>query len=321
MKPKLSDIARNLSVSSATVSLALSGKGRVSRDMVERVEAEARRIGYAPNQMGKALRTGRSTIIGLVLPDVGNPLFPRMARSIVQAAEDQGYGVLIADSHSGAQTQDRAVQRLVDFGSDGILVIPRKGTRIGSSDIPTAVIDAPTSPLNIVSADHHQGGALAVRHLREQGHQKILCLGGSSASLVQRTRVEGMQSAADGAEVTVHWMNESTPDIPALVRQGVTAIATTSDLMAVQVLTELGAAGLRVPQDVSLVGFDDLDVGQMIRPKLSTVGTSETEIGRRAIAGLIAMINGGERPKDDVVPMHLVQRETAIEIKPGGDEQ
>ena len=319
MKPKLSDIAHNLSVSSATVSLALSGKGRLSAKTVERIEVEARRIGYAPNQMGKALRTGRSHVIGLVLPDVANPLFPRMARAIVLAAEDLGYGVLIADSHSSAETQKHSLQRLIDLGSDGIIVIPQKGTEIVDCSIPVAVIDAPTSRLNVVSADHAAGGAIAISHLQEQGHLRILCVGGTRSSLVQRTRMSGMMNAASpAAKLTEHWVDDA-PDIVSLIAAGATAIATTSDMIAVQFLTELGSAGLRVPQDVSLVGFDDLDIAKLIHPKLTSIATSEIDIGQRAIAGLIQLINGGTRAKNEVIPMRLVRRDTVAKNTSGGD--
>lgn len=321
MKPKLSDIAQNLSVSSATVSLALSGKGRVSRDLVEKIEAEARRIGYTPNNIGKALRTGRSNVIGLVLPDVANPLFPRMARSIVRAAEAQGYGVLIADSQASRTMQDEAIRRLIDFGSDGIVVIPRKGTQVSRQPIPVAVIDTPNSRLNVASADHAAGGAIAVRHLQEMGHRRILCIGANRSSLVQRLRVDGMAGAADaGTTATQHWM-EDGPDVPALVRRGATAIAATSDLIALQLLTELGETGLRVAQDVSLVGFDDLDFGRMITPGLTTIGTSEIEIATRAIADLKRLIEGASAVENTVVPMHLVRRGTVTDITSGGEEK
>lgn len=310
MKRRLSDIARNLKVSSTTVSLALSGKGRVSPEMIRRVKEEAKRLGYRPNQYGKALRTGRSNVIGLVLPDVSNPLYPRMARAIATAAEDCGYGVLIADSHDSAEMQDSALRRLVDLGSDAIVIIPRKGTRINEQPIPVAVIDAPGAPNNVVSADHAGGGAMVVEHLQECGHRNILCLGDNHSSLVQCTRINGMISAAGSGTIIQQLWLADNPDLIGVIRKGVTAVACTSDLIALRLLTELGNASLSVPQDVSLTGFDDLDFGQLISPKLTTVGTSDTEVGERAIAGLIRLIEGKERHQDNVVPMRLVSRES-----------
>ncbi|EPX79405.1 LacI family DNA-binding transcriptional regulator [Litoreibacter arenae] len=319
MKPRLSDIARNLSVSSATVSLALSGKGkgRISTETMDRIEAEAARIGYAPNQMGKALRTGRSQVIGLVLPDFANPLFPRMARAIITAAEAKGYGVLVADSLSDTTTQERAVQQLVNLGADGLVVIPRKGSKIAKSSIPIVVIDAATSPLNVVSADHAGGGEIAVTHLREHGHTDILYLGDTQSSLVQRTRIKGMMRAGGPGGRTL-WM-EDAPDIAAAVRDGVTAIATTSDRIALQVMLDLAAAGLRVPQDVSITGFDNLDFGEIVSPSLTTVATSDTIIGTGAIDALDAQINGADPITEHTVPMHLISRETVARLTSGGE--
>ncbi|HRW15985.1 LacI family DNA-binding transcriptional regulator [Amaricoccus sp.] len=314
MKPRLSDIARNLSVSAATVSLALSGKGRVSNEMVARIKAEANRLGYSPNPMGKALRTGRSQVIGLVLPDVANPLFPRMARSIVMAAEEHDFGVLIADSHDSPAKQNEAMKRLVDLGSDGIVVIPRKGTEVGPQPIPVAVIDALGSAQNVVSADHAGGGAIAIGHLQEAGHRRILCVGETRSSLVQRTRIGGMVgAAAPDAQLSQLWL-EDAPDVLGLIRDGATAIATTSDMIALQLLTELGKAGLNLPEDYSLVGFDNLDFAGIISPALTTIGTSEAEIAERAILGLTSLINNGAPVESEVVPMHLVRRETVKQL-------
>ncbi|MFV0491095.1 MAG: LacI family DNA-binding transcriptional regulator [Pseudorhodobacter sp.] len=322
MKPKLADIARNLQVSTATVSLALSGKGRVSPAMIERIKQEAAKLGYRPDQNGKALRTGRTNLIGLVLPDVSNVLFPRMARAIATAAEERGYGVLIADSRDSAEMQDEALRRLVDLGADALVVIPRKGTEIGTQPIPVAVIDAPGAPQNMISADHAGGGALLTEHLQEAGHRNILCVGETRSSLVQRTRIAGMLSAAGaGSTISQDWL-EDDPDIPAAIRSGVTAIACTSDTIALRLLTELGQAGMMVPQDVSLTGFDNLDLGLMVRPQLTTVGTSETELGNRAIDRLIQLINDGDGRWGDVVPMHLISRETVSTAsnRENGDE-
>lgn len=319
MKPKISDIARNLSVSSATVSMALSGKGRVSRETTRKIEAEAKRIGYSPSHTGRALRTGRTNVMGLILPDIASPLFPRMGRDIVRAAEAAGYGVLMADSQDSVRMQEQAMRRLIDFGADGVVIIPRKGTTIAPQNVPVAVIDAPDSPMNVVSADHAEGGAIAIRHLQEMGHRNILCLGETSSSLVQRTRIRGMRLAADRASrLTECWL-EDAPDIPAIVGDTITAVATTTDIIALRVLTELSRAGFQVPRDVSLTGFDNLDFGQVITPGLTTIGTSESAIAKSAVAGLIQMIDGKEGVKNTLVPMHLVSRDTVTHAKSGGE--
>lgn len=310
MKRRLTDIAQNLQVSSATVSLALSGKGRVSPEMVKRVKAEAERLQYQPNQYGKALRTGRSNVIGLVLPDLSNPLFPRMARAIAVAAEERGYGLLFADSHDSPEMQGRALQRLIDLGSDAIVVIPRQGTEIGKQSVPVAVIDAPGAPYNVISADHAGGGALIMEHLRDSGHRNIICLGANHTSLVQCTRIRGMIAAA-GADTNIetHWL-EDNPDLVSAIRDGATAVACTSDLIAIRLITEMSAANMDVPNHVSLTGFDDLDIGRMISPRLTTVTTSEAELGKRAIAALIELIEGSDAHREDLVPMRLISRET-----------
>ena len=126
--PNLSRIATSLGVSVATVSNALSGKGRVSGQLIERIREHAAELGYVPSQAGRALRTGRSGVLGLVLPDIANPLFPKIAQAIEFAASAAGYGVLIADSRGDIATQTEAIDRLVERGVDGMPSTPAPPT-------------------------------------------------------------------------------------------------------------------------------------------------------------------------------------------------
>ncbi len=121
--PKLTRIANTLGVSAATVSNALSGKGRVSAELTDRIRSIAADLGYVPSQAGRALRTGRSGVIGLVLPDISNPLFPQIAQAIEFAASSAGYGVLIADSRGDIAIQTRAIERLIERGVDGMVIV------------------------------------------------------------------------------------------------------------------------------------------------------------------------------------------------------
>ncbi|MBB3455160.1 LacI family transcriptional regulator [Rhizobium sp. BK313] len=301
--PNLSRIAASLGVSVATVSNALSGKGRVSVELVERIRATAAALGYVPSQAGRALRTGRSGVLGLVLPDISNPLFPQIAQAIEYSASVAGYGVLIADSRGDVGMQTEAINRLVERGVDGMVIVPRRGTRIADAGCPVAVIDTPSTPGNTVSADHWQGGREIAKHLRDLGHRKILLIGASSTSNVQNDRIGGFKSALDATIKTeVLWIeNLEERNGPGCllglvdkVQQGFTAFAAVSDLHALRALTELQRAGIAVPDSATVTGFDDLIWSTVVTPALTTMRMDMATIADIAVAALVdAIENGG----------------------------
>lgn len=310
--PTLQSIAAEFGVSSATVSNALSGKGRVSEALAARIRDRAAALGYAPSSPARALRTGRSGVIGLVLPDLANPLFPRMAQAVEAAASREGYGVLIADSHGEVGAQTAALQRLVARGADGIIVVPRRGTRVLALDVPLAVIDTPATPGNTIASDHRAGGAALARHLLDLGHRALALVGESRESSVQRDRIGGLRAALpDGIRAETIWLEEAPEtDFPALARDGITAFAASSDLHALRILTTLQRAGLAVPREVSVAGFDDLVFSAAVTPSLTTMAQDADRIAGGAVAALIARIDGGEAPAEAAAPMTLIARES-----------
>ncbi|MBX5215615.1 MULTISPECIES: LacI family DNA-binding transcriptional regulator [unclassified Rhizobium] len=293
--PNLSRIATSLGVSIATVSNALSGKGRVSGPLVERIREHAAELGYVPSQAGRALRTGRSGVLGLVLPDIANPLFPKIAQAIEYAASIAGYGVLIADSRGDAAAQTEAIDRLVERGVDGLIIVPRRATRISSAACPVALIDTPSTPGNTVSADHWQGGREIALHLADLGHQRILIIGNNQESSVQNDRADGIRAGMHaGMHAETLWIGKVEQDggsgcplgLAEKVREGFTAFAALSDLQALRALTELQQAGISVPGDVSVTGFDDLIWSPVVTPSLTTVRMDMDRIAGIAVSAL-----------------------------------
>lgn len=331
----LGNIAKALGVSVATVSNALSGKGRVSAELIENVRAKAQELGYTPSLVGRALRTGRSGVLGLVLPDIANPLFPQIAQAIEFAASSAGYGVLIADSRGSVSMQTEAINRLIERGVDGIVIVPRLGTRIADIGCPVAVIDSPSTPGNTVSADHWQGGEVVAEHLVSLGHRKLLLIGNNSASNVQVDRIGGMKSRLPvGGRADVLWIEAHEQrhgrgcplGLKAKVEEGFTAFAAVSDLLALRALTELQSAGISVPGDVSVTGFDDLVWSSVVTPSLTTVRMDMAAIAEIAITALVRVIEADAGNSDDTlrttmgtvaaagrssVPMALVIRQTS----------
>lgn len=332
-RPSLANIARTLGVSTATVSNAISGKGRVSEDLASRIRKTAEDVGYVPSVAGRALRTGRSGVLGLVLPDIANPLFPQIAQAIEAAASDVGYGVLIADSRGDISAQTNAISRLIERGADGLVIIPRHGSRVADIGRPVAIIDSPSTPNNTVASDHWDGGVQTAKHLLELGHRKFVLIGQYSNSIVQNDRVGGMRSALSAGQLAdMMWVadmeaqNGTSCDLGLAncACRGVTAFMTTSDLVAVRALNELNRAGLVVPTDVSLTGFDDLLVSSSTAPTITTVQMNAERIAETAVAALVAQIEIGQAPQSanngasgQAVPMRLIVRRSSGPARQG----
>ncbi|MEX3007991.1 LacI family DNA-binding transcriptional regulator [Hoeflea sp. TYP-13] len=318
----IKQIATDIGVSAATVSNALTGKGRVSPEMIERIRSRAAELGYRPSITARALKSGRTGILGLVMPDLTNPLFPRIAQTLSIAADGHRLGILIADSRGSADEQSEALGRLVDRGVDGLLVVPQKGTSPEPQPVPMVVINTASDPNNSVSADHAGGGALVARHIAELGHRNIVILGGDPISEVQRDRISGMTAALpDGTNTTVLWGDEGISRVPGEIASGATAVMTTSDLLALSVRSQLMRAGLSVPEDVSLTGFDDLSFSKSMHPALTTVAQNVEAIADRAIDLITRMIGGKTQPEaGETVPMRLVVRDSTSNPKTNQEE-
>ncbi|WP_160011479.1 LacI family DNA-binding transcriptional regulator [Rhizobium sp. 18055] len=330
--PNLSRIATSLGVSVATVSNALSGKGRVSEQLAERIRDHATELGYVPSQAGRALRTGRSGVIGLVLPDIANPLFPKLAQAIEFAATSAGYGVLIADSRGNVSAQTEAINRLIERGVEGLVIVPRRATRISAASCPVAVIDTASTPGNTVAADHWQGGRDIAAHLGELGHKRILIIGNNPESNVQNDRAGGIRSGLrHDMQASILWVERLERDhgggcalgLAEKVREGFTAFAALSDLQALRALTELQRDGITVPDMASVTGFDDLIWSAVVTPGLTTVAMDMATIADIAISSLMKTIQAsGSREgvlvsaDTDRVPMQLIVRQSSGLVDP-----
>ncbi len=311
----IKEIASDIGVSTATVSNALTGKGRVSEEVGKRIRARAKELGYRPSTAARALKTGQTGILGLVMPDLTNPLFPRIAQTLSVEADRRRLGILIADSRGSAEEQNEALRRLLDRGVDGLLVVPQKGTSPELMPVPMAIINTASDPKNSVSADHAGGGGLVARHIVEIGHRRLVLLGGDPVSEVQRDRISGMQAALPPeVSAEVLWGEDGLSKLPSQIKGGVTAVLTTSDLIALRAQSELLRAQISIPEHVSLTGFDNMSISAIMHPALTTVAQDVEEIAARAMAILTAKIAGHTPPDEGTnVPMRLVVRQsTAI---------
>ncbi|NEI72298.1 substrate-binding domain-containing protein [Rhizobium lusitanum] len=307
------EIADKLGVSTATVSNALRGKGRVSSTLAAQIRREADMLGYVPDHTARALRTGKSNTVGLLVPNIGQPLFPAFAQAIERAAKQRGLAVLIGDSQSDPQQQDFEIRNMIARGVDALIVIPTRGTTIApeSVSVPVAVIDSAVTAGNIAASDHREGGRMIARHLIELGHDRLLVLAGPENSQVARERVEGMCEVfrPAGIEPALKYSDATFEAGGILGREldlhRFTACAAAYDALAVGFAIAAQNRGFSIPADISLTGFDDLMWAQIVSPPLTTVRQDLESVANHALSFVV-----GESDTSRIFPTDLVVRQS-----------
>lgn len=303
-------------MSVATVSNALTGKGRVSADVIQLVTSRAQELEYFPSAAGRALKTGRSGILGLVIPDITHPVFPDFAHGVETEAEKCGYGILIADSRGTEAGQEKAVKQLIQRGVDGVIIVPTRGSNPNIVKVPAAIVSSPSDPNSNVAANHRQGGRLSAQALLDLGHRNFILLGEDRMSPVQNERIDGMKDVLDGkAKFKIFWSSEQFPDLLLKHQEGVTACLTVSDMLALRIITEAGRLGVRCPDALSVMGFDNLPLGTAVRPTLSTIMPDNSKLARQAVAHLNSIIQqDSDSSHSSVVEMEIILRESTKSI-------
>lgn len=324
-KPNMYDVAELAGVSHQTVSRVLNNHPSVRKSTRERVLRAIQEVNYAPSSIARALATNRSRRIGVL---VDSPLYygPNATlRGLEQAARTAGYTV---DAVTASEVPDRGidsgVEHLLGEGIEALCVIaPRSSSlaalRRGAEGVPTLVFTAETDAAPVTAAvDQRAGACLAVEHLLDLGHREILHLAGPLDWLDARARKEAWCDRLEQAGVRVRpspvgdWSAESGYHVATTCEElrEVTAVFVANDQMALGVLHGLHVRGLRVPEDLSVVGFDDIPEAGHFLPPLTTVRQDLGALGSRAVELLVSAIEGREAPHSDMIAPELVVRES-----------
>ncbi|MFD2765370.1 LacI family DNA-binding transcriptional regulator [Micromonospora eburnea] len=297
MPATIRDVARASGVHISTVSRAFSAPHLVNPETRVRVLACAEDLGYRPNRAARALITGRTHNIGLIVADIANPFFPPLIKAAEGQARYRDYHVFVADTNEDASAEEELVHALAKQVDGVLLCSPRMSNSLieqVSREVPVVVINRLVAGLPCVMMDVGQGARAAVEHLLSLGHRRIALLGGPRGSWTNREirRTAGAAVRVGGAELTVLGPNHPTEEggrtmAEQVRRSGVTAVLAYNDLMAIGLIEGLDALGLRVPEDVSVVGVDDITLSRLTRPKLTTVATPTAAAGRTAVDMLL----------------------------------
>lgn len=308
------DVARVAGVSHVTVSRVLNGHPSVRPETRDRVNAAIQLLGYRRNSVARALKTRRSTTLGVVL--AGSMLYelPQILLGIETTARDAGYSLDLASRQTGSpEDLQETFQRLTDLGVTGIIVIASRAAGVAAleplaTSIPVTVImsgDVKNPALGFVEIDQVMGGRLAARHLLDLGHRRLATIAGPASTHDAQARAAGWGEELSRQEIAVDLLHgDFSPQSGYALAQTMidrpgelpTAIFMGNDHMAMGALAAFAAAGIRVPTDVSLVGFDNITGTDFLVPALTTVGQDYFELGSSAVRSVLSGVPEGDDP-------------------------
>ncbi|WP_420884662.1 LacI family DNA-binding transcriptional regulator [Acidipropionibacterium acidipropionici] len=322
-KPTIKDVAARSGMAIGTVSRVLNGSQATSEASRLAVLEAARELGYLPNAHARSLRSAHSGTIALLVPDIRNPFFAELARVVESAALDHGLATLLCNADEDAAQFDRYVEVIRRQRVDGVAMIPlgeahQAIDRVIADAIPMVFLDrhVPDIAVPSVVSDPEPGLSQAVDRLLEAGHTRIGFITGPMASSTGRERFHAYRSAmaARGIDVDPElvshgdFQEESGMQGSALLLdRGVTAILASDSLMSMGALRTCHARGLRIGQDIDLIGFDDLPVFTLTDPPLTVVDQPIAEIGRHGVEMLLARM-AGEQADSVRLPTRLIDR-------------
>ena len=321
------DIAKHVGVSAGTVSRALSRPEKVLPATRTRIEQAAAALGYVPNTVARTLKTQRSGKILVTVPDIANPFFAQILQGAEDAAQAAGYAVLLGDTQDQPDREERYAQMLRRNEADGLIVLghrlpPTAQAIVQQLGAAAPVVNGcefdPALGIPSVHIDNVAAARAVMEHLYGLGHVHIAVVGGPPDNPLHRQRLEGVEAAGRArgrlrslSRVPGDFSVESghAAAMALLARASVpTAIFCFSDQMALGALAACRDRGIRVPEDVSIVGFDDLASSRYLTPALTTIRQPMREIGVRAVGLLLAIIEGVEEPLQQTLDFSLMVR-------------
>lgn len=316
----ITEVARTAGVSLSTVSRVMNGNPTVDPALAERVRGVAAELGYTANPLARSLVLGRTQTVAVVIPDLANPTFQAILRGLSRAADADGYHVLIADSAEQVDTE-RALATTTRRRTDGVILC---APRMPASDLaaelpglaPVVVVNRPPQDsAPTVAADYRSAMADLVAHLYGLGHRRIAFLSGvagSASGAARRAALDQAQTAHRDLEVVEIPSGvdfDSGADAAGKVLAArVTAVLAFNDLVAMGLLSAVTSRGVRVPDDLSIAGFDDIPFARYTSPPLTTAAVPAAELGRQAWAAMAALLAGDTAAGSVVLTPEVVVR-------------
>jgi LacI family transcriptional regulator len=325
--PKLSDVARGAGVSLSTASRALSEPELVRSETRERVREVAAMLGYVPHGAARALATRRSRTVGAIFPPVDNPIFAAATQALAHELAASGYTLLLATHEYDPAAELQVARTLLERAVDGLVLVgldhdPELYRLVGQAGLPYELMWSldPSGFHHCVGVAHRIASVRATQHLLDLGHREFAVIAGRTAHNDRsRERLAGVREAlaARAIELRPERVAEADFVLPqareacrTLLERapGFTALVCGNDVLAIGVLAECAGRGIRVPAELSVVGFDDIDMASGVTPALTTVRVPAAEMGRRAAARMLARLAGREVANVEELPAEVIVR-------------
>ena len=325
----IQEVARRAQVSTATVSRTINGSDKVKPKTAERVRRAIEALNYFPNTNARALGSGRSRLYGLIISDITNPFFPELVKSFEDTAVLHGLEVIVSNTSYKADRAELCVQRMLERKVDGVAIMtselePQLLERLKNNGIPLVFLDTGTvgADTSNVLVNYSKGIDEAVDHLVALGHERIGFISGPMLLPSARTRREAFLESLRRAGISLrkelivegnHRIDGGRMAMEELLQLTAlpTAILASNDLTAIGAIGSIHQHGLRVPEDISVIGFDDIEISAALYPPLTTVRLSRSHIADRAFHALFsANREPGSRGAEYIVQPELVIRDT-----------
>jgi len=327
----IKDIAKIVGVSKSTVSRALGEYGYVSEKTKMKVLEVADNIGYKPNYIARSMKTGYTQTIGLVVTDIENPFFSRLASGINNAVKPKGYNLIIADTNENIEEEYRAIEVLAHKQIDGLIIVPSRKfdykniKLLMNCKFPTVLADRIVNSVNFdsICVTNIESTYEAVSHLIQNGYRKIGFLGDSFKISSNAERLEGYKKALINAGIKYDkdlvregsYTIESGYDEAMSLLSGsnkVTAIFTSNNFMTIGLLKVLKEIKINVPEQLGIVSFDDMNWLELIKPSITAVAQPIYKLGQTAARQLLARIEADNSPVQDIrLPTKLIVRDSS----------
>jgi LacI family repressor for deo operon, udp, cdd, tsx, nupC, and nupG len=317
-RPTIYDVAKACAVSPSTVSRAFSRPGRVSVETAERIRQTAEQLGYHHAAEPPSRPSGQSGMIAILVTDLTNPFFLDIVEGARNEAEGFGYTVLVIDAHESPASEREAVERILPVVDGLILATSRMSEtaiRMAAKQRPLVVLNRPMPDVPSAVTDNARGMELAVGHLADLGHSTLTYVAGPEASWADGMRWQSIRKAAAASGLRVRRIGPYAPTLAGgalaaaeFLQRPSSGLVAYNDLMAIGLMSELAGRGIRIPDDVSLIGFDnsfDLGFGS---PSLTTVAVPRLVLGRFAVRMLLGEHRAVPVGRPAMVPTELVVR-------------
>ena len=338
MSVTIYDIAKKANCSPSTVSLVMNDSNKISQKTKDRIREIAGELGYTPNFAAKSLINRKTNAIGVVIPNLENPLFCNMLSHMNKTIDQYGYSTVLGLSEHSAAEEKHCIQMLSEHRVDGLVIFPSFLNEyfpefIKNKDdlqIPLVLCGASSyksSNISYVKCDNHIGGYIATEHLIKTGKRRIACLCATSLPIQANSRISGYKDALDFFDIPFeenlivfcsddfYDIADATADL--IRKQKPDAIFCLYDYMCMPVINTITSLGLKIPEDIALIGYDNLPQSAFFPIPLSTVDTHSTTVGNMAVKHLIKKINNpsAESKKTVLKPDLIVRKSTVVSSK------